>query len=305
MEKTKKEKEKIVKKIVLGRGFGALFSDIEAEKDKNNVSKVLEINIEKIKIGVYQPRMYFNKEKLDELKKSISENGIIQPLIVSKSSAGYELIAGERRYRAAKELNYRTVPVIIKDLSGHKALEIALIENIQRQDLNVIEEASCYRRLIEEYNLTHEELSKKIGKDRATITNLIRLLSLPNEVKNRLIDGTISASHARSMVGLSKKETDMILGKITYEKLSVRGTENAAKALKKLSKSNKKPFRVAGNRDFSLYSQIKKYENDLFEKFQTRIKINYKNSNDKLKGKLEINFFSTNDLERIINLLIS
>lgn len=320
-------KEKTAKKIVLGRGLGALLPGIDTKKEETY--KIFDIEIEKIKTGAYQPRIYFDEEKLNELKNSIKEHGIIQPLIVAKSaeikpqdknvqisgqqtpegtyfqaeaSLMYDLIAGERRYRAAKELNLKVVPVIVKDFSGGKALEIALIENIQRQDLNAIEEAICYKKLIDEYHLTHEALSKRIGKDRATITNLIRLLSLSDEVKKELISGSISPSHARSMVGLSGDETNMLLGKITSEKLTVRDTESAVQGLKKTKKHHSNQV---NNKEFPEYSQIKKYENELFEKFQTKLTINYKNVNNKLAGKIEFSFFSSEELERIVNLLNS
>ena len=298
------EKEKSSKRVVLGRGLGALLTDAYVQDgihaDADGKLSVFEIEIDKINTGVYQPRQYFDVDKLTELKNSIKENGIIQPLIVSQSSkdaGGYDLIAGERRYRAAKELKLNTVPAIIKDISGVLALEIALIENIQRQDLNVIEEANCYIRLIEEYKLTHEELSIKVGKDRATITNMIRMLSLPDEIKNDLIYGKITPSHARNLIGLSDDEASMLLNKISNEKLNVRQTEHAVKAIK-LKKQKHKP-----KKDFSIFSQIKNYEGALFERLQAKVRIGYKNKDNELKGKIEINFSSTEELERLIKLI--
>lgn len=302
------EKEKSSKKVVLGRGLGALLTDAfspdgtyagqDGKLSTEGQRKfIFEIEIDKINTGIYQPRQYFDENKLQELKSSIMENGIIQPLIVSKSkknAGGYDLIAGERRYRAAKELKLNTVPAIIKDISGVLALEIALIENIQRQDLNVIEEASCYVRLIEEYKLTHEELSSKIGKDRATITNMIRLLSLPDEIKNDIVYGKITPSHARNLIGLSDDEASMLLNKISSEKLNVRDTEHAVKAIK-LKKQKHKP-----KKDFSIFAQIKSYEDALFERLQAKVRIDYKNTGNELKGKIEINFYSTEELERLI-----
>ncbi|MHB1660722.1 MAG: ParB/RepB/Spo0J family partition protein [bacterium] len=294
------EKEKPVKKNVLGRGLGALLADAlnqdEERTSEGGKLSIFEISVDKINTGVYQPRQYFDEDKLVELKNSIKENGIIQPLIVAKSkNAGeYDLIAGERRYRAAKELNFKKVPAIIKDISGVSALEIALIENIQRQDLNVIEEANCYLRLIEEYKITHEELSVKVGKDRATITNMIRLLSLPDEIKKELIYGKITPSHARNLIGLSDDEAGMLLNKISHEKLNVRETERKAKELK-LKKQKPNP-----KKDLSVSSQIKSYEDELLEKFQTRVKIDYKSNGRELKGRIEIEFYSAGDLERIM-----
>ena len=297
------EKEKRVKKNVLGRGLGALLTDVfnqnEGQPGLDNKFSVFEIDIDKINTGIYQPRQYFDEDKLAELKNSIKENGIIQPLIVarSKNEGEYDLIAGERRYRAARELNFRKVPTIIKDVAGVLALEIALIENIQRQDLNVIEEANCYLRLIDEYKLTHEELSVKVGKDRATITNMIRLLSLSDEIKKELIYGKITPSHARNLIGLSDDEADMLLNTISGEKLNVRETERKAREFK-LKKKKQKP-----KKDLSISSQIKSYEDELLEKFQTRVRINYKSKGTELKGKIEIEFYSGEELERIIEFI--
>lgn len=297
------EKEKHVKKNVLGRGLGALLTDVfnqnEGQPGLDNKFSVFEIDVDKINTGIYQPRQYFDEDKLAELKNSIKENGIIQPLIVAKSKneGEYDLIAGERRYRAARELNFRKVPAIIKDVAGVLALEIALIENIQRQDLNVIEEANCYLRLIDEYKLTHEELSVKVGKDRATITNMIRLLSLSDEIKKELIYGKITPSHARNLIGLSDDEADMLLNTISGEKLNVRETERKAREFK-LKKKKQKP-----KKDLSISSQIKSYEDELLEKFQTRVRINYKSKGTELKGKIEIEFYSGEGLERIIEFI--
>ena len=296
------EKERHIKKNVLGRGLGALLTDFNengGQADLDGKFSVFEIDVDKINTGIYQPRQYFDEDKLAELKNSIKENGIIQPLIVSKSKneGGYDLIAGERRYRAAKELGFKKVPAIIKDVAGVLALEIALIENIQRQDLNVIEEANCYLRLIDEYKLTHEELSVKVGKDRATITNMLRLLSLPEEVKKELIYGKITPSHARNLVGLSDDEAGMLLNTISGEKLNVRETERKAREFK-LKKKKQEP-----KKDLSVSSQIKSYEDELLEKLQTRVKINYKTKGTELKGRIEIEFYSGEELERIIEFI--
>ena len=296
------EKAKHIKKNVLGRGLGALLTDFNPKENMPGIDdkfSVFEIEIEKINTGIYQPRQYFDKDKLVELKNSIKENGIIQPLIVAKSKkeGEYDLIAGERRYRAAVELKFKKVPAIIKDISGASALEIALIENIQRQDLNVIEEANCYMRLINEYKLTHEELAAKVGKDRATITNMLRLLSLPDEVKKELIYGKITPSHARNLIGLSDDEAGMLLNTISGEKLNVRETERKARELKSKIKE-KKP-----KKDLPVSYQIKGYEEELLEKLQTKVKINYKAKGNELKGRIEIEFYSGEELERIIEFI--
>jgi ParB family chromosome partitioning protein len=315
-----------IKRNVLGRGLGALLSDNGDNAESSNY-KIFEIDINKIKTGIYQPRIYFDNKKLEELKNSIKANGIIQPLLVTKSAINtntegdyngevYDLIAGERRYRAAKQLNFKTVPAIIKDLTGSKAIEIALIENIQRQDLNVIEEAQCYKRLLDEFDLTHEELSAKIGKDRATITNMLRLLSLSQEIKENIINGIISPSHARNLIGLSEAEALSLADKIDKEKLTVREVEEYVKNLKLISdtalnKKNKIKNKNAGSssdKNFSaLHAQIKDYENKIFEKLQAQVRINYKMNNDtsKVRGNIEIKFNSDSQLEKIIESLLN
>jgi ParB family chromosome partitioning protein len=320
----KQDKTLKIKRNVLGRGLGALLSD-NVESVETSDYKIFEIDINKIKTGIYQPRIYFDDKKLEELKNSIKENGIIQPLLITKSAANteggiggeiYDLIAGERRYRAAKQLNFQTVPAIIKDFTGSKAIEIALIENIQRQDLNVIEEAQCYKRLIDEFNLTHEELSAKIGKDRATITNMLRLLSLSPEMKENIINGVISPSHARNLIGLSETEALSLTDKIDKEKLTVREVEEYVKNLKTanapaINAKNKTKNKNADNsldRKFSaLHAQIKDYENKIFEKLQAQVKINYKINHykNKVQGNIEIKFNSDSQLEKIIESLLA
>jgi ParB family chromosome partitioning protein len=320
----KQDKTLKIKRNVLGRGLGALLSD-NGENAETSDYKIFEIDINKIKTGIYQPRIYFDDKKLEELKNSIKENGIIQPLLITKSAenteAGtggviYDLIAGERRYRAAKQLNFKTVPAIIKDFTGSKAIEIALIENIQRQDLNVIEEAQCYKRLIDEFNLTHEELSAKIGKDRATITNMLRLLSLSPEMKENIINGVISPSHARNLIGLSETEALSLTDKIDKEKLTVREVEEYVKNLKTVNvpvinaknRTKNKDADSSSDKKFSaLQAQIKDYENKIFEKLQAQIKINYKINNykNKVQGNIEIKFNSDSQLEKIIESLLA
>ncbi len=323
--KEKKGNKKAQKRVVLGKGLGALLTealpmDAALQSGSADEGRVFEIELTRINTGVYQPRKHFDEDRLKELKDSIREKGIIAPLIVvrTKDTKGsgdafgfsepfFDLIAGERRYRAARELGFKTVPAIIKDLTGSSALEIALVENIQRHDLNALEEAGCYLRLIEEFGLTHDELSKKVGKDRATITNMLRLLALPGEIKKELISGRITPSHARSMIGLSKEEVSRLLSRITSEKLTVRDIENAAKIsrLKSRNRSSAqlKSKSLTKKSDVSTSSQIKCYEEELFEEFQAPVRINYHGRGSEIKGKIEINFYSSRDMERIISRL--
>ncbi|AEA33968.1 ParB/RepB/Spo0J family partition protein [Hippea maritima] len=213
------------KKTGLGRGIEAIFGDLSVEYE-DRIS-VLELDL--IEKSPFQPREEFEQEKLKELAESIKEKGVIQPIIVRESNGKYQIVAGERRFLAAKMAGLSSIPAIVRELSDEEAAEIALIENIQRKDLNPIEEALAYKRLMENFGYTQEELSKRIGKDRATIANTLRLLKLPNEVIEMLKSGQISAGHARALLALKdNKEQVKLAEKIKKEKLSVREAEKAA-----------------------------------------------------------------------------
>ncbi|HHX55818.1 MAG TPA: ParB/RepB/Spo0J family partition protein, partial [Clostridiales bacterium] len=232
------------KKKGLGRGLGQIGGGINAmipqnpdiknkEKDKENVSRETLINIDTIEPNKEQPREYFDEEGIIELSKSIKQYGIIQPLLLKKNGKIYNIIAGERRWRAAKLAGLKEVPAIIKDYTEEQTLAVALIENIQREDLNPIEEARAYKKLIEEFSLTQEELSNKVSKSRASITNTLRLLKLDERVQEMLVEGQISSGHARSLISIKDKEVQYMLAlDVINKQLSVRDVEFLVKDLK-------------------------------------------------------------------------
>ncbi len=232
-------------KRALGRGIGAILEDVEEAyrqdiEDKSNL--IQEIDVDSIIPNIYQPRSYFNEEALKELSESIKKHGLLQPVIVVKKDDGYMLIAGERRLRATKLANLETIKAIVADIESENLRELALIENIQREDLNPIELANAYRELIEQYNITHDELSNIIHKSRAQITNTLRLLNLSKKTKMLLVEGKISQGHAKVLVGLDKKEEESVVNTILGQKLSVRDTEMIVKQIKegKSSKNEQK-----------------------------------------------------------------
>jgi len=271
----------------LGRGLNAL---IPAEKEGYSYTLV---NVGEIKPNAFQPRRDFDEQAIEELAKSIQENGILQPLIVRKTEGHYEIIAGERRWRAAQRAGLTKVPAIIKDVSDREALELALVENLQREDLNPIEEATAYEQLIEDFGLTHEEISKRIGKERSTITNQLRLLKLPDEIKQALIAGEITAGHARAILGIqSGAKAKEILEAIKKDRLSVRKTE---KLVQKISTHKEKTVRF-DNSDF----YINYITDELKKALGTQVKIIDKEG----KGKIEIEYYSKIELERLIEILI-
>lgn len=271
----------------LGKGLDAFFSDINEDEEV-----ILEVNVTELRPNPYQPRKNFQVDAIDELKQSILEYGIIQPLVVRKSIKGYEIVAGERRYRAAKEAGLKTVPVIIKDLTDHKMMEIALLENLQREDLTPIEEASAYANLMNELNVTQEELSKKLGKSRSHIANMVRLLSLPDQIIAYINNGELSMAHGRTLLGL-KDQSNLIplVKKIRNNKLNVRQVEKLVNQLNEQPKVNKKEPK----KDIF----IQERESVLRDRFGTSVNIH----KGKRKGKIEIEFYSDNDLERIIEIL--
>ncbi|MEG1257087.1 ParB/RepB/Spo0J family partition protein [Clostridium sp.] len=277
---------------VLGKGLSSLIP--ENDFQNNNKEQVFNININLIRANQEQPRKHFDDEKLMELANSIREHGIIQPIIVKEEEQIYTIIAGERRWRAAKLLNLREVPVIIKDLSDLEIMEISLIENIIREDLNPIEEAMAYKKLLKEFKLTQEEISKQVSKSRSTIANSLRLLNLDERIQAYLIEGVLSESHGRTILGLEDKEEQYIITqKVIDENLNVRQTENLIRNYKK-SEPKKEVSRPVTD---IYYKDIKcKLENH----FNTKVNIN---NNSKNKGKIEIEYYSPEDLQRIIEIL--
>ena len=270
----------------LGRGLSSLLGDTNT---KTNVTK---ISINDLTRNRFQPRKIINKESLEELTNSIKERGIIQPIVVrpdNKTSGKYEIIAGERRWLASQNAGLHEVPVVVLELDNEKSLEFAIVENVHRQDLNAIEEAQGYQRLIDEFSYSQEKLAKFIGKSRSHITNFLRLLSLPKEVISYVEDEKLSAGHARSLVGLGSAAE--IAKKIVENKLSVRQSENLVRALR-----NKKNLRVVPLKD----SNILNLEKSLVDK--TGISVEIKNNKNN-SGRLTFEYKNLEQLDRLINII--
>lgn len=279
------------KKSALGKGLGALIPDMDNEIVSDKNQGILEIDINKVTPNKFQPRKNFDEEKLQELSQSIKENGIIQPIIVNKSGKFYNIIAGERRWRAARIAGLKTVPVIEKDLTEKEIMEISLIENLQREDLNPIEEALAYRRLMDEFSLTQEEISVRVGKSRPVIANSLRLLNLDKRVIQYIVEGTISEGHGRVLAGIDSFELQYELAKrIIDDGLNVRQTEKLAKSLNDNKSKKKEKVKT------DIY--IKEIEDRLKTVLGTKVTINKGNK----KSKIEIEYYSNEDLERILDI---
>ncbi len=282
----------------LGRGLDALFADqTTVEKEKapevkpDDANAIIYININDIKPNENQPRKSFDESKIEELANSIIEHGIIQPLVVRKNEPGYEIVAGERRWRAARRAGLKEVPCIIRDFTDEENMLVAIIENMQREDLNPVEEAEGLNQMIKTYGMTQEEVSKSVSKSRPYITNSLRLLKLPEEIRNLLAEGKISAGHARALINVSdKKKQAEICRRIIEEGLSVRMTE-------KLASEDKKEKKPRAKKEKSL--EIKSVEDQLKNIYGTKININQKGK----KGKIEIEYYNVDELNRIIDLL--
>lgn len=277
------------KKSALGKGLGALIPNDIIVKE-NNKPSVVSLNL--IKNNDDQPRKSFDDEKIAELAQSIKEHGIIQPIILNKKDDHYIIIAGERRWRAAKLVGLKEVPAVVMDLTDKNILEISLIENIQRQDLNPIEEALAYKKLLSEFNLTQEELSKRVGKSRVTITNSIRLTALSETVKQYLIDEVISEGHGRALLAIDDPKLQCeIAQKVIDERLSVRELERLIKSLKAEKQVERKS------------KESNPYYKDVTERLQNYFgtKVNISNKNN--KGKIEIEYYSEEDLQRILEII--
>ena len=276
----------MVKKTGLGKGMAALLPVVE-EEGKSYFS----CPIEEIRPNRDQPRKTFSPEKLEELAASIREKGIIQPLVVRRMSEHYELVAGERRWRAAQKAGLREVPVVIQDVSDDTALEMALIENIQREDLNAIEQAEAFHALIEKFNLSQEEMARRVGKDRSTVANSLRLLKLPDEIKNDILEDRLSMGHARALLALETHELmEKAREEIIRKRLSVRETENLVKRMK--SKRTVRPRPTPGPELTAVLDNLKR-------RFMTRVAIRQIGRG----GKIEISFSNADELTRIIDIL--
>lgn len=291
------------KRNALGKGLGALIPGAEddaPDTESNdeitpNGSRVIDLPINAIEPNPHQPRTEFDPKAISELAQSIREKGILQPLLVRRFGDGYHLIAGERRFRAAKQAELNTVPALVMDVgTDQEMMELSLIENIQRENLNPVEEAKAYRMLIDACFLTQEEVAERVGKDRSTVTNMLRLLALPTEVLNALQSNQITAGHARALLSLDDHNLQIaICQQIISQGLSVRRVEALVKAYKDGKTDKPKPAQTS--KDPNLVS----LEEDLQRHFGTSVNISLKGN----KGKIEIEFYNNDDLERVLDLL--
>lgn len=289
----------------LGKGLKALIPPVPLVEENNKDIQWIDLNL--IKPNEYQPRRTMDNEKLIELAESIKEHGVVQPIIVRRIDEGkFEIVAGERRWRACQLAEMDKIPAIIKDYSAQQVSEIALIENIQREDLNPIEEANAYKTLIEEFKLTQADLSKKIGKSRPYITNILRLLSLSNEVKSLLAEGQISIGHARALLSIQDENIQQeIAYRIIDENLSVRQVEKMVSDLNKNNEENnlqegKDKSQQKINEIASTDPLINDVEEKLQNIFGTKVQLKYKTG----KGKIEINYYSDDELDRILEIIL-
>jgi ParB family chromosome partitioning protein len=283
-----------MEKRALGRGLEALLTptSVESAVSQGAVSgeQVMQIPILQIKTNKYQPRIDFNQEKLNELMSSIQEKGVVQPILVRKSDQGYELIAGERRFRAVKALNIDKIPAIVRNVSDIDMLEISLIENIQREELNPIEEAHSFQKFITDFSFTQEKIAKVLGKDRSTIANTIRLLGLPKKIQDYISKNTITAGHAKAILSLPAEMDQLRVCNLVVKKgLSVRETESLVSR------------RSLGERKIEIKKDqnISDLESQLQQLFGTRVKI----AHGKKRGKIQIEYYSVEDLNRILDIL--
>ncbi len=278
----------------LGKGLEALISSVPESTDVS--TGITTIKTDKIKPNRFQPRKLFNSEKLQELANSLKENGIIQPIIVTTKDEGeYELIAGERRLEASKLAGFSEIPVIIRSVSPKEQLQFAIIENVQREDLTAIEEATAYQQLNEEFKLTHAQISEIVGKDRATITNFIRLLKLSKNVQQMILNDQISSGHARAILQVNKELRDEFSRFILKNKLSVRKTEEEAKRIKEtgsVSHSKKK-------KEVIKIPELREFEKKLKQKFNFKVKI----SDNNYKGKISFYYSSQDELNKLLDKL--
>lgn len=278
-----------MKKQALGKGLGAL---IAAPKEREIIETgITQISLDSIRPNQYQPRREFSETAIEELANSIKEKGVLTPILVRRAVRGYELIAGERRLRATQKLGLKVIPALVKDVSEEEALELALIENIQREDLNPIEEAQAYQILIERFGLKHEELAQRVGKDRSTITNLLRLLELPDTVQDDVSRGTLTMGHARSLLGLATPQQMAEVTKLIIEKqYSVRQTEALVNRLKAgLGRRKAKP---------SADIHVQELEEKIRKVLGTKVNVVTRGSG----GKIIIEFNTLDELDRLLSI---
>lgn len=287
----------------LGKGLEALFSNSEIDTQEISVTKKEEseekgisfIDINEIKPNQNQPRKSFNEEKLEELAASIIENGLIQPVILRKADKGYEIVAGERRWRACRKAGLKEIPCIIREFTDEQNMLIAIIENMQREDLNPVEEAEGLNQMIVNFGMTQEQVSKSVGKSRPYITNALRLLKLPSEIREMLLANQLSAGHARAIAGIGDTEKQIQLAEYAIkEGLSVREIE-------KIIKEENAPKKKISRKKAEKSADVRKVEDDLKQIMGTKVNLNQSGK----KGKIEIEYYSRDELERLIELLKS
>ena len=280
----------------LGRGLDALLSqgsDSVSSKIDNDSNLLKKVKIELLRAGQYQPRKEFNQEKLQELADSIRAQGLIQPIIVRPSPGGFfEILAGERRLRAAKLAGLKLVSVIIEEASDREAMSLALIENIQREDLNVIEEAAAFERLVKEFEMSHDDIAKAVGRSRASVSNLIRLLGLPSEVKSMIAQNMLEMGHARALLGLDDNMVIHYAHKIIAESMSVRQVESVISNFKSGQKADRKRDVVKKNTDLELI------ERELSDYFQSKVSLVIGRNGS---GKIVINFSGHDELDGLLD----
>ncbi|WP_175989829.1 ParB/RepB/Spo0J family partition protein [Bacillus sp. Marseille-Q1617] len=275
----------------LGKGINALFQNVQSPQNEESVQ---EVKLKDIRPNPYQPRKIFDPGAIEELKESILEHGILQPIIVRKSIKGYEIVVGERRYRAATAAKLDVVPVVVRELNDQQMMELAVLENLQREDLTPIEEGAAYQMLMDKLKITQEEVAKRLGKSRPHIANHIRLLSLPAPIQELISEGKLTMGHGRALLGLkNKKNLSTLVNRILKESLNVRQLEKIVGEMNgSVSRETKKPEK---KKDVF----IKEQESMLRERFGTTVTI----KQSKKKGKIELEFFSKEDLDRILELL--
>lgn len=287
------------RKPALGNGLEGMFGIEETVTEEKDVSRETFLRLSEIEPNRAQPRRNFDEDALQELADSIKQYGIIQPIVVQKKEKRYEIIAGERRWRAARKAGLLEAPVIIKEFAPEDVFAVALIENIQREDLNPIEEAQAYSRLIQEYHLKQDELAEKVAKNRVTITNSMRLLKLDERVQQMLIDNMLTGGHARALLAITDKEEQHLLAmRVFDEKLSVRETEGLVKrTLAEKEKQEKPKAEKTSQEDKLIYRDV---ENRMKDILGTKVEIKKKTKD---KGKIEIEYYSLEELERLIDMI--
>jgi ParB family chromosome partitioning protein len=283
---------KKTKKIALGRGLDALIPGIDTVEDRSK--EYFQCDIELIRPNRYQPRLRFSDDELEELSRSIKEHGIIQPLLVREDDNGYELATGERRLRAAKNAGLSHVPVVVKSITDSDLLEMSIVENIQREDLNPMEEAEAYNMLITEFNLTQDQVAVRVGKSRSAVANFLRLRQLPEQIKSSIIDSALSMGHARALLGAKTSAQQNAAWRSVISKgLSVRETENLIKRLKSEEIKPKESSPSSEQRYLLSLAE------DLSRHFGTQVQIKRRGQT----GTVEIKFYSNDDLDRLLSLL--